>query len=274
MSPGRMSSGGCRRGGRGATLVPLGQHAGDDEEGAPAFEVPDVVRVPLDRRHLALVVVPIIAMVIATNVGNALFPTLSTENPLLLIALSAPNRNLIIASHHTPLVAYAVVGFARLLAPDWFFYTLGDHYGDRAITWMERRTPNLGLLMRQLEQLFGRFGHALVVIMPNNPVCLIAGAARMPKKVFWTLNVGGTIGRLIIMWWIGEAFQAQIDAILGFIADHRVPFLAVTIGLVAISGLREWRAGTSEIQQLIELEDELDDLSDVGDHGDHGDHGE
>jgi membrane protein DedA with SNARE-associated domain len=132
---------------------------------------------------------------------------------------------------------------------------------------MERRTPNLGLLMRQLEQLFGRFGHALVVIMPNNPVCLLAGAARMPKKLFWALNVVGTIGRLIIMWWIGEAFQAQIDAILGFISDHRVPFLVLSVGLVALSALREWRAGTSEIQQLIELEDELDDLGDLGDLG-------
>ena len=215
---------------------------------------------PLDRLHLLVLIGPIIALVICTNIGNALFPTLSTENPLLLIALGAPNRNLIIASAQVPFVPYAVVGFLRLLAPDYFFYALGRHYGDRAITWMERRTPTVGRMMRQLEQVFGKAGHVLVLIMPNNPVCLLAGAARMRPRVFWALNVVGTIGRLLLMWWIGQIFQDWIDAVLGFIADHRVPLLVVTIGLVALSSAREWRAGSSEIQQLIELEEELVEL--------------
>lgn len=237
-----------------------GEPGGPDPTPAPARPVtggaaPD----PLDRVHLLLLIGPIIALVICTNIGNALFPTLSTENPLLLVALGAPNRNLIIAAAQVPFLPYFVVGFLRLLAPDYFFYALGTHYGDRAISWMEHRTPTVGRMMRQLERVFGKAGYVLVLIMPNNPVSLLAGASRMRPRWFWTLNVVGTIGRLLLMWWIGLIFQEWIDALLGFITEHRIQLLVVTVGLVLLSGAREWRSGSSEIQQLIELEEELEE---------------
>ncbi len=242
----------------------------DGSEGSDATDAvaagsapgPQIEPQPFDRRHIYLLIAPIITLVIINNLGNFLFAKLSTENPLLLIAMTPPNRNLILASHQVPFAAYFVVGFLRLLAPDYFFYTLGSHYGDRAIRWMERRTATVGSLMRQLEQLFGRFGHAFVLIMPNNPVCLIAGAARMDKRVFWALNVIGTAGRMILMFWIGQIFQDQIDVILGWITDHRLLVFVVTGGLVVATSLREFTSGTSEIQQLLELEEELEDLTD------------
>ncbi len=234
--------------------------ANDDEQGAGGADA-EVVLQPFDRRHIYLLIAPIIALVIINNLGNFLFAKLSTENPLLLIAMTPPNRNLILASHQVPFAAYFVVGFLRLLAPDYFFYTLGGHYGDRAIRWMERRTATVGSMMRQLEQLFGRYGHALVLIMPNNPICLIAGAARMDKRMFWALNIVGTAGRMILMFWIGGIFQDQIDLILGWIADHRLLVFLVTGGLVVLTSVRELTSGTSEIQQLLELEEELEDLA-------------
>jgi membrane protein DedA with SNARE-associated domain len=212
----------------------------------------------VSRRHLLLLIGPIICLVIANYIGGALAPDLVTRNPLLLIALSVPNRNLIAVSHSVPLVGYFVVGFLRLMAPDFFFYSLGYHYGDRSITWMERRTRTAGLMMRQLEEIFGKYGHVLVLIMPNNPVCLLAGAARMRKSVFWTVNIVGTIGRLIIMWWIGELFDGWISAFLGFVADHRLPLLAITVTIAVITLASEFRKGTTEVQQLLELEDVLE----------------
>jgi membrane protein DedA with SNARE-associated domain len=216
-------------------------------------------RLPIERRHLVLIIAPIITLVIINNIGSALAPDLVNRNPLLLIAMSPPNRNLIAASHHAPLIAYFVVGFLRLLAPDPFFYALGDNYGERVITWMERRTPSYGILMRQLESWFEKASWPLVLIVPNNPVSLLAGAAKMDKRVFWSLNALGTLGRLLLMYWIGDVFQDKVDLILGWIADHRLPLLAFTITAVGITLLREWRSGTSEIQQLIELEEELEE---------------
>jgi membrane protein DedA with SNARE-associated domain len=218
----------------------------------------------LGRRGLSLLVGPIIALVVCSNLGNAFFPTLSTEYPAILISLNAANRNLILASGQLPFLVYFLIGTIRLLIPDIFFYLLGYYYGDGAIVWMERRTPRFGAMMRQLEDLFARFGHAFVLIIPNNPVCLIAGAAHMRPRVFWTLNVVGTIGRVLLMLWFGVIFQDAIDSILAFIADYRLPLTVVSFGLVAFMFWRESRGGTSEIQQLLELEDELEESSDGG----------
>jgi membrane protein DedA with SNARE-associated domain len=225
-------------------------------------------RPKLDRRHVTLLVLPIIPMWVATQASGALFPTLSTENPTLLILLSAANRNLIVAAasgqgwldagNAVPLVLYGIIGVLRLLAPDPFFYAIGESYGDRAIAWMERRTPTFGEMLRELERLFAKAGWAFALVLPNNYVCLLAGAARMRRSWFWALNITGTIGRVIIMYFVGRALQDWIDRALGFVSDHRVPFLIASCGLVGVTLLREWRAGTSEVQSLMSLEHELE----------------
>jgi membrane protein DedA with SNARE-associated domain len=237
-------------------------------------------RSPVDRRHVFLLVAPIIPMLIGTQLSNAFFPVLSTGNPTLLIFLAAPNRNLIVAARSAqdwlamgdvkPLLLFAVIGFLRLIAPDWFFFEIGSHYGETAISWMERRTPTFGQLLRELERLFAKAGWLLVLIMPNNYVCLLAGGAGMRRSLFWALNIVGTIGRLLVMWWIGQTFQEYIDRVLGFISEHRIPLLALTVGLVLLSTLTEWRSGNSKVQALMDLEHELEEQSPevVGDAGD------
>jgi membrane protein DedA with SNARE-associated domain len=215
-----------------------------------------------------MLVLPIVPMWAAVQIGGALFPTLSTENPTLLILLSPANRNLIIAAADAdnwlqagvlaPAILYFVIGVLRLLAPDPFFYAIGESYGDGAIAWMERRTPTFGQMLRELERLFTKAGWIFVLILPNTYVCLLAGAAGMRKSWFWTLNIVGTIGRVLLMWFIGQTFQDLIDTILGFIAAHRTPFLVLSIGIVAFTLLREWRSGTTEVQQLMDLEHQME----------------
>jgi membrane protein DedA with SNARE-associated domain len=207
-------------------------------------------------------VVPLIPMFIAVQVGNAFFPVLQEQAPLLLMALGAANRNLLVAvAQGVPWFLYALVGGARLLLPDPFFYAIGWHYGDRSISWMERRTPTFGQMLRELERLFAKAGWAFVLVLPNNYVCLLAGASQMRRSWFWTLNIVGTIGRLIVLWWIGQALQELIDTVLGFITDHRLPFLIVSVGLVLLTTAREWRSGGTEVQALMELEHELEEVA-------------
>ncbi len=208
--------------------------------------------------QLTLLVTPIIVLVIANYIGNASAPKLVNENPTLLIALSALNRNLILVVNQISPAAYYSIGFVRLLLPDIFFFLLGWYYSDRAIVWMEQRTANVGRYMRQLESLFGKYGYVLVLTIPNNPVCLLAGAARMRPRYFWALNVIGTIGRLILLAWLGDIFSGPIDAVLGFIRRYQPYLLAISIASVAFTVWRESRTGSTEIQQLLELEDELE----------------
>jgi membrane protein DedA with SNARE-associated domain len=235
-------------------------------------------RPPLDRRHVFLLVAPIIPMWLAVQVGGALFPALSTENPTLLILLSAANRNLVIAAtdaqqwldqgNAVPLILFAVIGVLRLLAPDPFFYAIGNHYGDRAIEWMERRTPSFGQFIRQVEQWFLKAGWLLVLLIPNTYVCLLAGAAGMQRRWFWLLNVVGTVGRVGLMFLVGKAFQRWVEAVLEFIAAYRTPLLVVSFGFVGFTLWREWRSGTTEVQALIELEHEMEEEYDRQHHDD------
>lgn len=237
----------------------------DPDWDEPAVHHPGHPERALSRTKLTLVIIPIAIMVTATQVANALWATLVNDHPELLISLSSLNRYLVAVVNKINPVAYYVIGSLRLLAPDPFFYILGYCYGDRAILWMEHRTPTFGKMMRSLERLFAKGGHILVLTLPNNYVCLIAGAAEMPILTFIVLDVVGTIGRLALLSWLGDIFSGPINRVLELVAQYRIPLLVISIAIVAFTVVREYRAGTTDIQQLIELEEELEAEADVED---------
>jgi membrane protein DedA with SNARE-associated domain len=206
-----------------------------------------------------LVVAPLIVMVAAGYVAGAFWPQWVNSRPLLLIMLSSQNRYLILVVNQLDAISYYSVGTLRLLLPDPFFYLLGYWYGDAAVRWMESRTATVGAMLRWLEQAFRKWGHPLVFLFPNNPICLFAGAAHMRVWVFAVLNVSGTIARLVLIALIGEALQRPIDAVLDFIARYRVPLLVASVAIVALTLWNETRRGTSEIEQLVNLEREFDE---------------
>ncbi len=212
------------------------------------------------RRHLTILIVPIVAMIVAGYIADALWPDLVNNNPLLLIGLSAKNRYLVLVVNQIDVWAYYVVGTVRLLLPDPFFFAIGWFYGAAALRWMEKRTPTTGRYMRAIEGWFGKWGAPLVVLFPNNYVCLVAGAARMSPILFAVLNVSGTVGRLFMLQIVGDVFAGPIDSILRFVADWRIPLLVVSIGLVAIFWIAELRKGRQEIDAFRELEDAADEI--------------
>ena len=214
----------------------------------------------LGRRHLTLLIVPILAMVVASYIADALWPDLVTNNPLLLIGLSAKNRYLVLVVNHVSTLWFFVIGTLRLLLPDPFFFALGWFYGEAALTWMERRTPTTGRYMRTIEGWFGKWGAPLVVLFPNNYMCLIAGAAKMHPVKFAALNIVGTVARLTMILFVGDVFSGPIDSILGFIANWRIPLLVMSISLVAIFWISELRRGRKEIDAFRELEDAADEI--------------
>jgi membrane protein DedA with SNARE-associated domain len=174
-----------------------------DEAGAPIVEH----REPR-KGHLALLITPIAVMVAMGYVADALWPTLVEEHPLWLLGLSARNRYAVLVVNRVDLWAYYLLGTFRLLLPDPFFFALGWMYGPAALRWMEQRTPTVGSQMRRLEGYFGTWGYPLVVVIPNNYVCLIAGAARMSIPVFAALNVVGTVGRLLMLQVVGDLLRS------------------------------------------------------------------
>jgi membrane protein DedA with SNARE-associated domain len=223
------------------------------------------VRHRTDRRTLTLLVVPIIGLIIASNVGDALTTTLATTHPLALVALNSRNRILVLVTNDLDALSYYGVATARLMVSDPLFFLLGYWYGEAAVTWMERRTRTFGGTMRQVEGWFGRFGYPLVFLAPNNFICLFAGAAGMSVAGFFVTNLAGTLVRLYLIRRLGETFESPIDDLLGFLADYRIPLLILSVVAVAATGLLELRKGDSELDAMIHLDDDLGvDGSDAG----------
>src|SRR5438105_12424822 len=81
------------------------------------------------RTQLALVVAPIVALVAAAYVGDALTTTWADRHPLLLVMLNARNRVLVLTTNQLDAFSYYLVATLRLLASDPLFYLLGRWYG-------------------------------------------------------------------------------------------------------------------------------------------------
>ena len=204
--------------------------------------------------------IPLIILVIMSYVGDALAPTLFDTHPVLLMALNSRTRNLVLVTNEVDPVTFYTVGLVRLLLSDPLFFLLGVWYGDAAVQWMERRTRTWGQFLRQVEQWFSKAAYPIIFIAPNNYVCLFAGAAGMPLKAFFAVNIAGTIFRLWLVRTFGNVFEAPIGDLVGWIGDHRIPLLAVSIALVLVSIALEARKGETEVSSLARLDDELEEI--------------
>ena len=217
----------------------------------------------LDRRPpgphtLKLLTVPIAALVVVSFVGDMIQPTLVDTHPLVLIAMNARNRNLILVTNQLDALSYYTVATVRLLLSDPLFFLLGYWYGDKALDWIDKRTNTYGQMLRQAEGWFGRAAYPLVFIAPNNVICLFAGAAGMSVGAFFAVNLAGTIVRLYLIRRLGETFEQPIDAVLDFIAEYRLILLAITIPLFGYLMVKELRQEKDELDALAEAVDEDD----------------
>lgn len=211
------------------------------------------------RRRLMLLVIPIIGLIVASNVGDALATTLAPTHPLTLVFLNSRSRNLVLVTNQLDAFSYYAAATLRLLVSDPLFFLLGAWYGDSAVKWMEKRTRSFGRTMRQIEGWFGRGGGAvLVFVAPNNLVCLLAGAAGMRVGVFIVANLAGTLTRLYLIRRVGETFESPIEDFLGFLSDYRIPLLILSLVLVAASSLWELRRGEGEIEAVLHIDEDLD----------------
>jgi membrane protein DedA with SNARE-associated domain len=110
------------------------------------------------------------------------------------------------------------------------------------------------------EKAFNKARYPIVLIAPNNPVCLLAGATNMPVPVFLALNAAGTVGRLYLARLFGKAFTAPIAAVTGFLDRYRWPILAISLAAFALQSLLKRKEGVppGELGALAELKHEID----------------
>jgi membrane protein DedA with SNARE-associated domain len=239
-----------------------------DSSVVAADEHPPPTRPLPSRRTLTLVSIPIIGLIILSNVGDALAPDLVNSHPLRLLAMNARNRNLILVTNNLDAPSYYIVGTVRLLLADPLFFMLGHWYGDTAIRWMEQRTRSFGQMLRQMEGWFAKAAYPVVFIAPNQYICLFAGAAGMSVTGFFVANISGTIVRLYLIRRLGETFEAPIDDLLDLIREYRTPLLVISITLFAVVMLNELRSSNAGLEELAEAA-ERDDAAESADEPEH-----
>jgi membrane protein DedA with SNARE-associated domain len=212
---------------------------------------------------VALVVAPIVGLIVAAYVGDALTTTLADKHPLLLVLLNARSRILVLTTNQLDTLSYYLAAGLRLLSSDPLFYLLGRWYGDAMIVWVEKRSKTFGEQIRLYERGFAKAAYPFVFIMPNPYICLFAGASGMRLGSFFTLNIAGTVARLYLIRRLGEAFNEPIQSVLHFFARYRLPLFVISVALMVFIIWKDRREGKSEIGSMLELAEHPPDESET-----------
>ena len=210
---------------------------------------------------LPILLVPIVVAMVLAMIGDVIGPSLINEHPLWQVTMNPRNRWLLLAAPQVALWSFFVVGFVRLVAIDPLFYLLGRQHGDAALRWAEQKLGDDGGLVRKVERWFGKAAPVVVLVAPNGYVCLLAGAAGMRVRTFLTLNVVGTLGRLVLFRAAGAAFRDQLLDVLEFIQRYQWWLVALSLVVVSVQARRR-RATESPVdavQQEIEVGDREND---------------
>jgi membrane protein DedA with SNARE-associated domain len=205
------------------------------------------------RPQLALVVTPIVALIVAAYVGDALTTTWADKHPLWLVLLNARNRVLVLVTNQLDAVTYYVAAGLRLLASDPLFYVLGRWYGDAMVVWVEKRSKTFGEQVRLYERGFAKAAYPLVFLAPNPYICLFAGASGMAVPSFFAVNIAGTLFRLYLIRRVGEAFDSPIKSVLRFFARYRLPLFVFSVAIVVFILWSDRRQGKDEIGSMLDL---------------------
>ena len=209
------------------------------------------------RRRLVLLVTPIVVLVAGSFTATALTPTLSTQHPLLLIALDARNRNLILVSQEVGFVAFLLVATVRRMLSDPLFFLLGHYYGDSAVRWLEEKA-GYGPLVRVTERFFSKASYPMVFVFPGAIVCAMAGATGMSFGWFLVLNVTGTITAVVVLRAFGDVLSGPVQVVLDFFRQYWWQTTLGTTLLVVLSVLLNHWQGKLEVPSIDELESELE----------------
>jgi membrane protein DedA with SNARE-associated domain len=202
---------------------------------------------PLRVRPVAVRVAPCMVFLIANTIGSYTGVFLAKHHPVLLLMLDTRNRHLAlaVAAGVSP-TAFFVIGFIRLTLPDPFFYLLGRDYGDRGMGWFERQTSGRTGYLGWVKRWFARAASPLILIMPNLFVSTLAGIDRIPPRRMAFLDAVGTIGRLLLFWWLAHQFDSQLKRILTLVERYQWWLFVGLIGWAVIQGILQQRTVPSD----------------------------
>jgi len=191
------------------------------------------------------VLVAFVALVVCTNVANAVWVVWARDNPEGLLGLSSRNRYLAlaVASGVSPL-AYVVIATARIATAFAVCHLIGRAYREQALSWFVRF---LGVTPEALESFDRGFHRAQVALIPffagSNIVAVLTGVHRTPPARLAALLAVGIAGRLALVWWLANVFDNQLVDVLEFLQRYQWWAIAVSVLLVVLVNARNFRRG-------------------------------
>ena len=164
-----------------------------------------------------------IAFAVSANLANAFSPTLLVREPVWLITLSSRIRWLVLVSPRLDPLTFFAIPLLRLTAVAAVYYVFGQRYGDRAVAWLESKMGGASKPILWIERQFHRTRYAVIFFLPAGPfVSLLAGADRMPPKLYYATTIAGLVARLLLIRLVAEAFSGVILDVTDWIADNQI----------------------------------------------------
>ncbi len=205
--------------------------------------------VPIARGRLAVLLAVIGALLVASNVGTIFSASLVKDHPVALLALSARNRHLLLTvAAGIGALPYALVSFARLLAPAIPFFLLGRWYGDRGLRWLERQAGGTPASIRWVERGFDRAALPLVFLMPgSNLVCLLAGGRRIASRTFALVLAAGIAVRLAFFWFLGKALKDPLTTLIDWLTRYQWWIAGAFFALTVAQSMRRASAALAQL---------------------------
>ena len=197
-------------------------------------------------RWAPLTLAAFVALVISTNIANATWARLvdvDDPNAELLLLLSSRNRYLAFAlGVDVSVVAYVVIGFARIALAFAVCHLIGRAYSYQATGWFKRYLGFTDEAEMAFDRGFEKAEWALIpIFVGSNIVAVLTGVRRTPVKKLVLLLTIGIIGRLALMWWLAQFFEDELESFLRFTTRYQWWVLGISIAAVVLVNLRNVR---------------------------------
>lgn len=190
-------------------------------------------------------------LVVCTNIGSIFFASLIKRSPELLLALSSRIRHLLfsVPADISP-VAYAAIGFSRLLIAGLICYELGRVAGERLFTWFDAQLAgDRPATLRWIERAVERVDWLLVLLFPgSNVVCFLVGKRGMHQRRFFALVSVGIAVRLTWVWLAAKQFESELKTALDFVDRYQRWFFVLFFVLTIVPSMRKSMAAEKAMQ--------------------------
>jgi membrane protein DedA with SNARE-associated domain len=202
---------------------------------------------PSQQLRIAMLVAAGVLYATGTFGSNIAIAWLKTR-PEVVLALSSRNRNLLGSVPFVNPLAYALIGFGRVVLVAVVLYLVGRWYGPKALGWVEEQVGELPVVYRWAQTGLDRAGWLLVLLMPgSNLVCLLAGHRRMSLRRFVPMLVAGTVLKLVALWIGGRIFDHQIRAFFNFIDGYQWWLVGAAFLVTIVQSVRRARRSTTNL---------------------------